>query len=1255
MDGEELRGHLIRCVASSVLDVRLGAVEASKYLGPDGEAALAEAAYPGMGKSYNPHTSFYAMKAAAQAGFLKPLQNYSEGRPGPITWEFMRALLDMGEPGWTAAAKHVYEGCYTLVELAIEAASRLGTAGVPALNNAVGGSGNYACRMLAVDAAEKQCALGLPVMESALSAYGNDLNIHAINALARLPDGIGTELLKKNYYVGNQGSPKAKAVLDAVSKTGVAGLPVLEHALLSSETNEYLGKQAAEAVARCGADGAALLSRLMDTAHPHVQKYLLHGAGFLGAAGVPILMKSMKDPNAGVPEEAVIAAGRIGDAAADIIIRASKESGSRAAYAAVEATAGLKVRAVEVYRAFFSGNSGFSSVMVSRLLQLGEDAVPTLKLALASNDINTRAEAARCAGELGEKGLELLEVAVKDNMSFCPQHQICDYYGPCYEYQLVKFAAIRAAAKLGENGRHLVEAGFKDEDIFVRLTAAPFMGKEGIELIRASLNPATGPTHTVIMHNWHYPTPTPVEVTPDLVPNAHREYAAGVLSPIAKENFDLVKLAYADPDHKVKAAAVLSAGHAGTAGLEILTDAFNTENWDMTNSSIAASAAMGKEAFLFLELVAEKGDYYQLESAIGVAKKMGSEALPLFEKIMAVQDGSRLRPEARADLARFVRKMGPVAIPVLKHAIMLDMLDYWASLSAKEAWEAAIEWGEDGLPLLLAVPKFEHGMLAEALDSGKFTPTMLAERLHQVFDSGDDKERTAILRAVTAWGGDAVPFLRKAFLRVASEVLEETARKIGKPALPALDEMLKKLEEPPEDQRDHCILAAVQEAFINIEGPDRFRPHGRKSLTAELAEMEAPEVERRRALMGRVPEGDPDWTPIIYRAAMDAELQVRKESLKAAVSLGKAGIPALLLLAMDKDERLRNDATVELKRALGGDLDGVLKEAWYMKGVALADAGRHGAALDALRNIEGDEGLDDPMFNYNKARALLGEGRHEEALAIFDKELAQDAENGFAWYNKGVVLLQMGRNEEALAASEKAVQYRPNDGQAWGNRGSALSNLGRYDEAVKAFDRAIELNSEDVNALYNKGSALLRLGRFEEAISPLDKAVKLDPSRTAAWNELGIANQNHGQHDAAFAAYDRALLLDPNNANALVNKGGLLVALRRYDEAIACFDKVMGFEPNNILAIFNKAHTLEMMGQKEHALATFDKVLELDPSDVSAKYCRARLLAMLDRPDEALGILEKLVAMKAEFKEEVKKDEAFEKVRNLERFNKLMG
>ena len=1257
MANEELRGHLLRCVNCSAEQVWRSAVEASKYLGEDGEAALADATYSGMGRSYSPFVSFIAMEAAVDAGFLKPLATYSEGRPGPITWELMRALLELGEPGYKVASKHVYEGCRTTVGLAIEAAKRLGPAGVDALSRAVSSSGSHECRMLAIDAAEALGTVGLPVFEAASSVY-DELGLYAIKAMARLPDGAGVPLLKKNYYVGNQGSPKAKGVLEAAIGMGKAGLPVLEHALLSAESNTWYGNAAADAIGRTGPEGAALLLRMMDSAPPHVMNYIMHGAGGLGEAGVPILMRFVKGPNDPIPEEAVIAAGRIGAPAAAILERASQEYSSRAAYMAIEAAKTMGPKELEVIKAFITGNSEYASQVVSRLSKYPDEAVPLLHLALKNQNVNTKAEAAKVAGELGERGLEILEEAIKDTSSYCPQQSICDYDGPFYQYQLVKFAAIWSAVKIGDKARHIVEAGFADEDIFVRLAAAPFMGEAGFELIRTNLNTARGPTQKIIKHNWENPTPTEYEIEPDIVPGACRAFAASALAHVAKDHFDLIKLAYGDPYDEVQVAAVQAASMAGPQGLEILTAAFDTGSWSLTNGSISASANLGKDAMPFLMHVAEKGDYYQLELALGVAKRGGADAMPFFENLMAQDDSGRLRVEARIEMAKFVRSLGPKAVDFMRSAIQRDMIDYWNGQVAREAWEAAIEWGEAGLPIILATPKYQNGMLAEALATGKFGPAALKDRLNQAFDAGDEKEKKTILMAVTAWGDDCLPFLSKAVGQVSADTIMDAALKIGKSSIPILETALKTFKEKPPGEIDHCALAAIKEALYRLDGPGRFQRLIRRPKDAELAKMEDPDENKRAAVLGWMDVPDRNWIPVIYKGAMDPSKNVRLASLDAAKKLGQVGVSIVLLLAMDKDPEVKAKAGEELKKELGDGLKDLLDAVWYAKGVALVDSGDHNAGIEALDHVDADNMMDDVMFAYNKARALMAEGRNEEALELFDKSLERNPENGKVWYNKGCVLLEMGRNEEALEANVTALKFYPTDGLAWGNKGTALFNLGRFEEALPAFEKSLESDNNDVNALYNKGRTLARLGRFEEAIPPLDKALQLDQNRLDAWNEKAMAHQHLGQNDAAFSAFDKALQIDPQYANGLVNKGSLLTSLDRFDEAIAAYDKVLGFEPGNPLALFNKGVTLGLMGRYDEGLAAFEKYGEIEPDDLSCTYCIARLFALKGTDGDkvkALELLKEVVQKDPDIKAEAKEDDAFAGLRGDKRFQDLMG
>ncbi len=65
-----------------------------------------------------------------------------------------------------------------------------------------------------------------------------------------------------------------------------------------------------------------------------------------------------------------------------------------------------------------------------------------------------------------------------------------------------------------------------------------------------------------------------------------------------------------------------------------------------------------------------------------------------------------------------------------------------------------------------------------------------------------------------------------------------------------------------------------------------------------------------------------------------------------------------------------------------------------------------------------------------KGKALLVEGKFEEALSYFEQALLLDQNNADIWNQKGVSLRSMGRYDDALECFNKALQLDPADKHA---------------------------------------------------------------------------------------------------------------------------------------------------------------------------------------------------------------------------------
>jgi protein O-GlcNAc transferase len=105
-------------------------------------------------------------------------------------------------------------------------------------------------------------------------------------------------------------------------------------------------------------------------------------------------------------------------------------------------------------------------------------------------------------------------------------------------------------------------------------------------------------------------------------------------------------------------------------------------------------------------------------------------------------------------------------------------------------------------------------------------------------------------------------------------------------------------------------------------------------------------------------------------------------------------------------------------------------------------------------------------------------------------------------------LAERGRHEEALACYDRALAIRRDVPQLLSNRGNALRNLGRFDEAETSLREALRLKPDFANAHRNLGRVLVDLGRWEEAAASVRTALRLQPDLPDALYDLGEPKPN---------------------------------------------------------------------------------------------------------------------------------------------------
>ncbi len=219
-----------------------------------------------------------------------------------------------------------------------------------------------------------------------------------------------------------------------------------------------------------------------------------------------------------------------------------------------------------------------------------------------------------------------------------------------------------------------------------------------------------------------------------------------------------------------------------------------------------------------------------------------------------------------------------------------------------------------------------------------------------------------------------------------------------------------------------------------------------------------------------------------------------------------------------------------------------------------------------------------------RGKALQQQGKHVEALTLFERATQLDPNSDDAWFNVGYSLDALGRYEQALAACDRALSLNRSDAVVWNNKGKALLDLQRYGEALAAYEQSLALDPKYVLAWNGKGNALLGLQRYDEALVAYEQVLSLDLKYTFAWNGKGNALQDGlGRSQEALTAFEQALALDPRMKEAWLGKGNALYSLKRHEEEIAAYRQAVAIDPTIVKAWSYMASTLRSLGRTQEA------------------------------------------------------------------------
>ena len=274
---------------------------------------------------------------------------------------------------------------------------------------------------------------------------------------------------------------------------------------------------------------------------------------------------------------------------------------------------------------------------------------------------------------------------------------------------------------------------------------------------------------------------------------------------------------------------------------------------------------------------------------------------------------------------------------------------------------------------------------------------------------------------------------------------------------------------------------------------------------------------------------------------------------------------------------------------------------------------------------------EDLLQAFDHAVSAYEAGKIAEAEQICHQIISNKHDFFDAVYLLAVVQSSQGKHDLALASYDRALALEPSLAEAHCDRGNTLTILKRFDAALESYDRALALRPDYAEALSNRANSLRELKRFDEALKSCDRALALRPDLAETFSNRGITLHELRRHEEALASYDRALSIRPKYPEALYNRANALYELKRFTEALASIDRALTARPDYAEALSSRGNTLRALKRLDEALECYDRALAIRPDLLEALYDRGNTLHEMNRFDEALECYDRVLAAKADY------------------------
>lgn len=130
----------------------------------------------------------------------------------------------------------------------------------------------------------------------------------------------------------------------------------------------------------------------------------------------------------------------------------------------------------------------------------------------------------------------------------------------------------------------------------------------------------------------------------------------------------------------------------------------------------------------------------------------------------------------------------------------------------------------------------------------------------------------------------------------------------------------------------------------------------------------------------------------------------------------------------------------------------------------------------------------DPVME--EANRRFDEGKYQEAIALYDKLIAERRLGAEPLFMKAECLSNLGRHAEAIPWYDKAIEVDDENALIWNGKGNAYYHMEDYAQARVCFECAYDVDPEEPDYLFSIIETAILIGDLGEAVTMAREALR---------------------------------------------------------------------------------------------------------------------------------------------------------------------